>query len=267
MDLETLLTSREGFGLETATALQRAKCRIIDGRPLDDLLDRCSEHERKCIETAVGCRASELPVGSPPIEVWDGSPVRTGKSLAFAAFATGRSQTIDPGIVKPGEEPPRISILATELDQADAVRGHLSIINERPALRALKVGEDADSITLRHPSGLLIEIRVIAAKRAGYSLAARWSGSVIFDEAFTWNSSDKVVSLEDSRDQAMGRLLRGAQCIFGGSVWQPSGLGYETWRQHFGKPTADLVVIRPLAVDGVEPAAQLNPAHCVFRST
>ncbi len=34
--LETLLTSPLGFRLETATPVQRAVCRAIEGRPLDD---------------------------------------------------------------------------------------------------------------------------------------------------------------------------------------------------------------------------------------
>jgi hypothetical protein len=269
VDLETLLTSREGFGLESATALQRAKCRITDGLPLDDLLARCSPFERRCIETAIGCDVANLPTGAPPTEVVDIGPVRTGKSLMMAAFASARSQTINVSIVKAGEEPPRISLLATELDQARTLRGHLNVINERAALRGLKIGEDADSITLRHPSGLPIEVRVVAAKRGGYSLASRWSGSVVFDEAPGWHGTDKIVSLEESRDQALGRLLPGAQALYGGSPWQATGWIHDTHHDRFGKPSLDLVVIRPLTVDGVAPAAQLNPAfwttECVER--
>src|SRR3972149_1913244 len=37
LSLEDLLTSEAGFGLKTATSLQRAICRAIEGRPLDDL--------------------------------------------------------------------------------------------------------------------------------------------------------------------------------------------------------------------------------------
>src|SRR5215207_9212701 len=151
MDLEHLLTSREGFGLETATFLQRASCRIADGVDLADLVERASEFERRCLETAIGCTAAELPTGAPPVEVYDLNPIRTGKSLKMAALAVARSQTIDVSILKFGEEGPRITVLSTETDNANALRGHLGIINERPALARLKVGETADSVYMRHP--------------------------------------------------------------------------------------------------------------------
>lgn len=261
MDLESVLCSPDGFGLESATFLQRAISRAEDGVDTSDLLARGTDFERRCFETAIGCSASLLPVGCPPTEVVDMEPVRTGKSLRMAALAVTRSQTVRTDIVKAGEDPPRISILATELDQADAVRGHLNIINERPALRALKIGEDADSITIRNPSGLAIQIKVIAAKRGGYSLASRWSASVIFDEAPSWNSTDRVISLEDSRDQAIDRLLPGAQNYFGGSKWQPAGFCFTAHAQYHGKPSREMLVISPQEVDGVSPAQQLNPVH------
>lgn len=248
MDLETLLTSRDGFGLESATFLQRAICRVIDRAPVDDLLARSSDFDRRCLEAAIGCPARFLPVGAPPIEVVDMEPVRCGKSLRLAALGFARTQTIDVSIIKPGEEGPRISILATELDQASAIRGHLNIVHERPALKRLLLGEDVDSMTLRHPSGVAVELRVIAAKRGGYSLAARWSGTVVFDEAPGWYSTDKIVSLEESRDQALGRLLPGAQAVYAGSKWQPSGFCFNAHREHFGKPTAEMVVISPQEV-------------------
>jgi hypothetical protein len=261
VDLETLYTSPQGFGIESATFMQRCVCRIFDGVPLDDLLARGTEFERQCLRTAIGCDPSELPVGGPPVEVCDTGPVRTGKSVRFAALCTARSQTIDPGIVKAGEEPPRISVLAMQLDQATTLRGHLNVVLERPLLRKLVIGEDSDSITLRHPSGLPIQIRVIAASRGGYSLASRWAGTVIFDEAPGWQSTDKIVSLEDSADQALSRLLPGGQVIYGGSVWQPSGKVHQLDLDNYGKPSRDVVVWRPRSVDGVTPAEQLNPAH------
>jgi hypothetical protein len=249
VDLETLLCSPQGFGLTGASFLQRAICRITDGADTADLLARGTDFDRRCLEAAVGCPAALLPVGAPPIEEIYMAPVRTGKSLLLAALGVCRSQTIDVRIVKPGEQCPRISILATELDQANAIRGHLNIVNERPALKALKVGDTADSITVLHPSGLAIEIVVVAAKRGGYSLASRWAGSVIFDEAPGWYSTDRIVSLEDSREQTLGRLLPGAQAIYAGSKWQPSGFCYTAHAEHFGKPTAEMVVISPQEVN------------------
>ena len=248
MDLDTLLTAEDGFGQTSSTFLQRAINRIFDGAPLDDLLARGTDFDRRCLEAAIGCPASHLPIGVPPTEVVDMEPPRCGKSLRLAALGFARSQTIDVSILKPGEQGPRISILATELDQAAAIRGHLQMVHEKPMLRSLLVGEDADGVFLRHPSGLVIELRVIAAKRGGYSLASRWSGSVIFDEAPGWYSTDKIISLEESRDQALVRLLPGAQAAYVGSKWQPSGFCFNAHRDHFGRPTAEMVVISPQEV-------------------
>ena len=255
MDLETLFTSRTGFGVESATFLQRVICRATDGAPLDDLLARGSDTDRAAAARVFGCAPAAVSTAGPPLEVVDLEPVRCGKSLRYAALAVARSQTIDVSIVKPGEEPPRISLLSTATDTAGTLRGHLNVIHERPALRSLLVGETADSITLQHPSGLPIEIKTIAAQRGGYSLAARWSGSVIFDEAPGWHSTDKIVSLEESREQTLGRLLTGAQAIYGGSPWQPAGFCFDAWRGSFGKPTADMLVIQ------AGPAWELNPVY------
>lgn len=261
MDLETLYTSHDGFAIETATWLQRAKCRIIDGAPLNDLLARATEFDIRSLRAAIGCDPTNIPAEGPPTEVGDFAPVRCGKSVGFAALAMARSQTIDPSIVRPGEEAPRISILATQLDQAQAVRGHLNVLLERKKLKKYVIGSDDDSVTVKHPSGLPVQIRVIAAARGGYSIAARWAATVIFDEAPGWNSTDKIVSLEDSADQALSRLLPGAQIVYGGSVWQPSGKCFQMDREHFGKPTRDVVVMRPRLVDEVTPAQQLNPVY------
>lgn len=259
MELEALLCSRDGFGLESASFLQRASCRITDGADLADLVARASDFERRCLETAIGCSPTLLPVGTPPVEVYNLNPIRTGKSLAMAALAVARSQMIDVSIIKPGEAGPRITILSTETDNANALRAHLGIVNERPMLASLKVGETAESVYMRHPSGLTTEIAVAAAKRGGLSLASRFSGTVLFDEAPGWYSTDKIVSLEESRDQALGRLLPGAQLYYGGSKWQPSGHCYSVHRDSFGRPTSDVVVVSAQEVDGVSPARQLNP--------
>ncbi len=255
MNLETLLTSSTGFGLETASFLQRAVCRITDGQPLDDLLERATDHERGVLEKAIGCDPSQLPTGAPPVEVLDLEPVRCGKSLREAARAVARTQTVDVSIIKAGQEGPRLSLLATSTDNANALRGHLNTVFEKPALRSLVIGDTAESVTLRHPSGLPVEIKVIAAHRGGYSLASRWSAGCTFDEAPGWQSTDRVISLEESRDMALGRLLPGAQSVYVGSPWQPAGYCYEAFKERFGKPDGDMVVIK------AGPAWELNSAY------
>jgi hypothetical protein len=250
MDLETLVTHPHGFGIETATTLQRAICRMIDGTPLDDLLDRCSEFERRCIEASIGCEVAAL--GSPPAiatEVLLLAPVRTFKTILSAALPVRACLTADVSLVRPGQEPPRYSALSTAIDSGRALRGHLDTVKNSPLLKKVFIGDTADSITLRHPSGMPLETKVVAAHRGGYSIHSRWSLGVSFIEAPGWYSTDRIVSLEENRDTALGRLLPGCQIFYEGSPWQAAGLCFDMYSKRFGKPDEDVLVIAPQEVN------------------
>ncbi len=244
--LERLLTHSSGFGLTTASPLQRAICRIADGLPLGDLATDPS------VVSAVG-NVAALPT-TRPAELLILSGVRTGKSLLAAALAVRASQTCDVSQLGPGDGV-RVSVLSLTVDLGRVPFGHMvGNILAKSALRALLVGEPtADTLTLRHPSGREIEIKVVAGARAGASLVARWSAGVIFDEAPRMlGDEDGVVNFDDARRAALGRLLPGAQLIAIGSPWAPRGPIYEMATEHWREPTADLVVIRA-------PANHMNP--------
>lgn len=260
MDVEQVFTSRDGFGVESATMLQRCVARIYDGKPLNDLLDRGTERERKEVEAAVGCDPYHLPAVLRP-EIQFDAPVRSGKTLLDVAAMVCRTQTVDVSPVKPGEEPPRSSVLSTQTDTARTALGHLNVATASRVLKHLIIGQDSDSVTFRHPSGLPIPIKVIAAQHGGYSLASRWSAGVSFQEAPGWYGTGKVIALADQRDTALGRLLGGAQIYASGSPWQASELCFKRYSENWGTPTDDLIVIHPQTVDGVTPAEQLNPYY------
>jgi hypothetical protein len=142
------------------------------------------------------------------------------------------------------------------VDLGRVVFDHLvGTVTSRPALRALMVGEPTtDAVQLRHPSGRVVEVKVVAGARAGASLVARWSAGCIFDEAPRMLGEDEgVVNFDDARRAVLGRLLPGAQLIAIGSPWAPRGPIYEAAREHWKKPTAALVVVRA-------PAPAMNPA-------
>jgi hypothetical protein len=244
--LEALLTSPAGFGLTTASPLQRACCRIIDGLPLGELAT-CSE-----VVNAIG-DVEALP-GVAPSEVLILSGIRTAKSLIAAATAVRASQTCDLSGLGAGETP-RVSVVSLSLDLARVVFDHLTgNIMAKPALRALLVGDPtADSLLLRHPSGRVVEIKVVAGARAGASLVARWSAGCIFDEAPRMiGADDGVVNFDDCRRAVIGRLLPGAQVISIGSPWAPFGPIYQRVMERHGKPGPDLVIVRA-------PAPAMNP--------
>jgi hypothetical protein len=242
--LEELLTRIDGFGLTTASPVQRAICRILDGRSLVEL----AEHP-DVIEALGGRAAVEAYQANQitPVELLLLAGIRSGKSLIVAACAVRAALTCDLSILGPGEVP-RVSVLSLSLDTARATWSHVrGRIEASPVLRPLLDGEPtADTLTIRRPKdGRLVEIRVVAGSRAAGSLVARWSAGAVFDEAPRMvGAEDGVVNLDDARQSVMGRLLPGAQVLLVGSVWAPFGPTYDLDRKHFGKPSAAVVVVK-----------------------
>ena len=252
--LEELLTSRQGFGLTTATPLQRAICRVVDGQPLKKLADH--PHVIKAIGDV-----SHLD-GVRPKRILLIAGIRTFKSMLAAAAAVWASQNCDVSRLGPGEIP-RFSIVSLKKDLAQVMFGHITGQIEAKGLLQSLIDADPtkDTVVLRHPSGKPVEISVVAGSRAGSSLVARWSAGVAFDEAPRMiGQEDGVVNLDDLRSAVAGRLLPGAQMFEIGSPWQPYGPIYEDVIKYHGKPSADLVVIRARA-DWLNPVAW-TPEAC-----
>lgn len=251
--LEDLLTSEDGFGLTTATPLQRAICKIIQGIPLGKLADN------KTVKRALGF--ANIPTSEgPPAEVVIVAAVRTAKSMIAAATAIWASQTCDLSKLREGEIP-RYSILSLELDNARVVHTHLLGALQKPALKPLRIkagssgtwhelidetGSDAvGSEFLWHPSHRPVEIRVIAGKRAGGSLVSRWSIGTVLDEAPRMvGSTEGVINYDDARRAVRARLLPGAQILSIGSPYQPYGPIYDIVQKEWGEPTESRVVIK-----------------------
>ncbi len=229
-DLECILTLPSGFGLATASPLQRALCRIADGVPLGSL----AEHP----DVASVVRGARLP-DRPPSEVYVVSGVRCGKSLLAAAKAVQASQTVDMGRVPATEAPARFSIVSLKLDLAKVPYQHL-VGGVLRSFRHLLVGEPtSDSVTLLHPSGRRAEVRVVAGAAAGGSLIARWSTGAVFDEAGRMHGADSaVVNFEHSRQAILGRLLPGAQLWAITSPHAPFGPIYQACATYCPEPSS-----------------------------
>lgn len=239
--LEQLLTHRDGYGLETATPLQRAICRIVDGQPLEALEGH--PHVQEAIGDVGGLS------GVRPKRVVLLAGIRTFKSLFTSAVSIQASQIIDDSRLGPGEIP-RFSALSVSKDLARPIQQHLvGNLLAKPSLSSLLVKEPVgDSVLLRAPSGRPVEVKVVAGAKAGSTLVARWSAGWVADEAPRMAGQEEgVINLDDARDAVSGRLLPGAQGFEVGSPWQPYGPVYDIVQEHFGQPTPDLVVIRARA--------------------
>ena len=234
--LEQLVTSRDYFALTKATDLQRAICRLADGRPLGELASHPDVLE------AIG-DVSLLP-SSPPKRLVLLGATRSAKSLISAAGGIRMAMTCDVSGLSAGEIP-RVSIVSLRLDLADVIRTHLiGNLLARPKLKALLLEEPtAEGVLLRHPSGRPIEIKIVAGARAGATLVARWSAGVIFDEAPRMiGASDGVVNLDDALHAIHSRMLGPIWEV--GSPWAPFGPVYKIAIAHEGRPSADIVVVR-----------------------
>lgn len=251
LDLETILTSPKAFGLETASPLQRAICRMIDGRPLGALANR----EDVCRAFGGAEAVAALPVGVLPKRVTILAGIRTGKTLLAAAVAVRSSQNINLDHIRESDRV-RTLVIAPKKDLAGAGFQHISIsIQKSPWLKKLLVGKPlADSLMLRCPSGRAMEVKVVAASAGGESLVSGWLGDVIEDEACRTPGADDnaAVTLEDMRTAGMGRLL--GQWLEIGSPWIKGGPVYKDFVEHFGKPSAELVVVKA-------PAYDMNPSY------
>jgi hypothetical protein len=235
--LEGMLTHKDGFGLETATNLQRAICRSLDGEDIGELWDDP--------EVRAGFGGVKPEAWRPKVFVI-AAAIRCAKSMIIAAKAICLSQTVDLTGVTVGDEI-RIPILAPEKDEARAVFSHIvGHLYNKPKLRELMVEEPtADAVKLRHPSGYVIEIKVTALSRFATTLIGRWLPAAIFDEAPRMvGEQDGVRNLPDALNAIAGRIRPGGTIMLIGSPHAPFGPMYDMINEHFGKPTRDCVVVR-----------------------
>lgn len=246
------------FGVP-ASPVQRAICRAADGVPLAELW------EDAAVRATFG--GAQPPPGRPKMLI-DIGPIRRGKSLFVAALALTRTQTVDVSAIGVGEAGPRIPIVSVDKDKAAVVYQHLTgKIGASRLLGEWRLGEPTrESVLVRHPSGIGIEICTVAGAKSGSTLVARWVVCAIFDEAtLMLGQDDSVIALEDMLTQLEGRVLPGGQTVLlGSSIAPPRGPAYELLHRYFGRPGDGVV-----ACWSVGPEARpdlYTPEHCATLS-
>lgn len=238
--LEELFMEPDGFGVVTASPLQRAICRVADGRPIGDLWDDLGVR---------GAFGGVHPTREPD-ELVIITGIRSGKTKLGAAAVVHMSQhcpmEAPSGIALSSGEVPRISIVSVKIDNTDvAFDQHLiGSLQASSTLRELIVEEPTkDTLLLWHPDRRPVEVKVIAGSRAGSGLVSRWSAGVLFDEAARMmGQEDGIVNLEDQRTAVRLRLLRRAKLWYITSKWAPAGLIHKWETEELGKPHARVVV-------------------------
>jgi hypothetical protein len=242
---ERVLTSAMGFGLATATNVQRAVCRARDGLPLAELRTDAAVLEAFGGAEAVDRLPSER--GIKPSSFWFIAAPRIGKTTLCAAASIVDSQTADTSVCGIGEIP-RVSYLSLKLDLTDVPLSKIAGVYETSdVLRELLLERTVDSLLVKQAStGLRIETKCVAGGKAAGSLAARWQANVLLDEGPKMSNREDgaVTNIDDALGVARERMLPGGQIMVAGSPWAPFGTCYDTVQEYFGKPTEHVVVVK-----------------------
>lgn len=282
--LEDLLTSELGFGLTTASPLQRAVCWLLQGEAIPtELWNTPMGPGEPPVSEAFG---GVMPKpGSPEVILLCG--VRGAKSLIASAACVWKALTADlsatAGLSMRQGEVPRVSLVSRLKDNARENFNYIvGAITQSWALSPFLAREPtADLIELRHPSGQKVAIKVIAMTGTGVSLVSRWSVSVIFDEAPRMASEDDgVVNLEEQVRAVRSRLIKGGVIMYIGSAYGAKGFVYDMYEKNWKKPDSMVPVVkafghwmnpvwwtlqRRLELEATDPDAYRNDVLCEFR--
>ncbi len=280
-DLEELLCEPDYFGLTTATPVQRAICRAIQGLPITpDICDGAPPFSGWLQTEAENGKThgwwdeilwsfgGKLPTpGVVPDHVHLAAAIRGAKTLIAATVAVRARWVVDfSPTLQGGGEIPRYAITSLRRKNAAQAVRHLIAAMRKPALRDYVVDVrklDAKSAEQRHWKELIresggqqggsfflwaecgrpYEIAVAAGARAGGSLISDWSAGAAFDEASRMvGSDDGVINLDDGRSAVAERMLPGAQILEPSSPWAPFGPFYDSVQKHHGSPGSTLAI-------------------------
>ena len=230
-----------------ASPHQRLVCRVADGRELGPPLERISGYaDEICERSGSAYMVGKVSSVQKPKELYVISGIRTFKSMVAMACALKGALTCDLSSLN-SYEIPRVTVISLKLDLAGVLREHLAgYLASSRLLSAVRLGEPtADTVTVLHPSGRPVEIKVVAASKAGAAVISRWSAGVVIDEGPRFaGQTDGKVNFEDLKTASLGRLLPGAQFVVPGSPWAAYGPVYETVKEHWRRPTAERAVLR-----------------------
>jgi hypothetical protein len=244
---EEMICLKEYGGISTPTNVQIAIARVMDGIALGDLW------KDKQVRKALG---GKKPPAVQPRTVVVLAGTRGGKSILASRRIVRSAFTCSLDGLVPGDKV-KVPCLATGLDTADYVYSHALACCQSPNLAASIVGRPlaAKFSVARQGEVEDVEITTQALSSKGSNLVGCWLGGAAFDEAPRMASEqDSVRSLKASRRSVADRILAGGQELLIGSPYGPTGDVYELWRERFGHPDEDVVVIQASG-------PMLNPKH------
>jgi len=165
-----------------------------------------------------------------------------GKDSAASLMATAAAVNFDPkGKLRPGEMA-HVLCIAVDREQAAIVLGYIkAYFEEVPALRALVKSVDRNGVTLHN------NVTIIVATNSFRSVRGRSIICAIFDECAFWRSEDSaaIPDVEVAAAVAPGLArMPGSMLILISTVHKRAGLLYQRFKDHFGRDSADTLVVR-----------------------
>ncbi len=234
-------------GIKTPTNVQLAIARAMDGVPIGDLW------KDKNVKRAFG---GKKPPPVPPRTMVVLAGTRCGKSLLASRRIIRSAFTCSLDGLVPGDQV-RVPCLATGLDTADYVFSHALACVKSQRLAGSIVGRPLSREFRIARQGPVenVEISTNALTSKGSNLVGSWLGGAAFDEAPRMASEhDSVRSLKASRRSVADRILPGGQELLIGSPYGPTGDVYELWKERFGHPDEDVVIVQTSG-------PMMNPRH------
>jgi hypothetical protein len=237
MTLTTLELVRKGYGIDQPSLVQQAICQSLDGLTLGNLW----EHD-EVRQVFGGARPPEI---KPMMVLLVKASRALGTKMVAASQLRGVMEC-DIGVIKPGDEA-RLSILGPDLDKAKV--GLSNMLSLAKGCYEGALDGDPKVLSFRLARGkerdCSIEITTAALARAGGGLIARWAAGALFTEAPRMVGEDEgAKNLDESLTALQNRMLPGTSIVLEGSPYAPWGPFHDLDREHFGKPSPEILVIR-----------------------
>ena len=172
-------------------------------------------------------------------ELWCICGRRAGKDSVAAAIATAAAIGDYRKHLRPGERAV-VMCLAVSREQSRIVLRYITAyFTQNPLLRPLIVRENEDGLELNNG------VDIVVATNSYRSTRGRTLCCAILDEVSFWRDLDSATPDVETYHSLLPGLstLPGAMLIGITTAYRRSGLAYEKWRAHFGKPGDDVLCV------------------------
>jgi hypothetical protein len=222
-------TNLLGRGFRGASwATWRAVLRAAEGLPLND-----DQHRDFC-------RVAERePPARRVRELWVVAGRRSGKDSVASAMAASAALSDYRPHLRPGERA-TVLCLACDRSQARIVHRYVRGYFEAPLLSPLVSRESDDGIELNNG------VEIIVATNSYRAVRGRTVICAILDEVAFWRDEESTTPDIETYNAVLPGMvtLPGAMLIGISTPYRRSGLLFDRWRRHYGKPDPDVLVVR-----------------------